>query len=78
MTRFENVGVYSNILKSSHSSFLPAYEDGTECSETSTYNIQAPGNYSEERIQHSEQSESLKSRTQESVMKSSRKFSQRQ
>ena len=29
---------------------LPAYEDGTECSETSAYKIQMPGNYSEESI----------------------------
>ena len=43
-------------------SALPAYEDGTECSETSAYKIQAPGNYPEESIQHSEQGESLKSR----------------
>ena len=30
---------------------LPAYEDGTECSETSAYKIQTPGNYPEENIQ---------------------------
>ena len=41
---------------------LTAYEDGTECSETSAYKIQAPGNYPEESIQHSEHGESLKSR----------------
>jgi len=34
----------------------------TECSETSAFKIQAPGNYPEESIQHSEQGESLKSR----------------
>jgi len=34
----------------------------TECSETSAYKIQTPGNYPEESIQHSEQGESLKSR----------------
>jgi hypothetical protein len=34
----------------------------TECSETSAYKIQTPGNYPEESIQHSEHSESLKSR----------------
>ena len=45
-----------------HSSHLPAYEDGTESSETSAYKIQTPGNYPEESIQHSEHSESLKSR----------------
>ena len=39
-------------LKSSHTSYLPAYEDGTECSETSAYKIQTPGNYPEENIQH--------------------------
>jgi len=31
---------------------LPAYEDGTECSETSAYKIQTPGNFPEESIQH--------------------------
>jgi hypothetical protein len=40
----------------------PAYEDATECSETSAYKIQTPGNYPEESIQHSEHGESLKSR----------------
>jgi hypothetical protein len=34
----------------------------TECSETSAYEIQAPGNCPEESIQHSEHGESLKSR----------------
>jgi len=34
----------------------------TECSETSAYKIQAPGNYPEENIQHTVQGESLKSR----------------
>jgi len=33
----------------------------TECSETSAYKIQAPGNYPEEGIQHSEHGGSLKS-----------------
>ena len=41
---------------------VPAYKDGTECSETSAYKIQTPGNYPEESIEHSEQGESLKSR----------------
>jgi hypothetical protein len=49
-------------LKPSHYSHLPAYEDGTECSETSAYKIQSPGNYPEESVQHSEHGESLKSR----------------
>ena len=53
---------YSNILKRSHSSYLSAYEDGTECSETSAYKIQTSGNYPEESIRHSEHGESLKSR----------------
>jgi len=42
---------------------LPAYEDRTECSETSAYELQTPGNYPEESIQHSEHGESLKSRS---------------
>ena len=32
------------------SSHLPAYEDGTVCTETSAYKIQTPGNYPEESI----------------------------
>jgi hypothetical protein len=67
MTRFENVAVfigekvwlepnpfpykYSKIFKPSHSSYLSAYEDGTECSEMSAHKIQTPGNYSEESLQ---------------------------
>jgi hypothetical protein len=78
MTKFENVGVfiretvwlepnlfrykYSSILKPTHSSYLPAYENGTECSETSAYKIQTPGNCPEKIIQHSEHGESLKSK----------------
>jgi hypothetical protein len=34
----------------------------TECSETSAYQIQMPGNYPEDSIQHSEHGESFKSR----------------
>jgi hypothetical protein len=34
-----------------HPSYLSAYEDGTECSETSAYKIQMPGYYPEESIQ---------------------------
>jgi len=41
-------------LNPSHSSYPPAYEDGTECYETSAYKIQTPGNYPEESVQHSE------------------------
>jgi len=32
----------------------------TECSETSAYKIQTPGNYPKESIQHTEQGERLK------------------
>jgi len=42
---------------------LSAYEDGTECSETSAYKIQTPGNHPKESIQHSGHGESLKLRT---------------
>ena len=35
----------------------------TECSETSEYKTQMPGNYPEESIQHSEHGKSLKSRS---------------
>jgi len=52
---------YSNILKPSHYSYLSAYEDGTECSETSGYKIQTPWKYPEENIQNSEHGKSLKS-----------------
>jgi hypothetical protein len=34
----------------------------TECSETSAYKIQTPGNFPEERIRNSERGDSLKSR----------------
>jgi len=39
----------------------------TECSETSAYKIQMPGNYPEENIQHTEHGESLKSRISDLV-----------
>jgi len=41
---------------------LLAYEDGTECPETSAYKIQTPGNYPEENIQHTKHGESLKTK----------------
>jgi len=41
---------------------LPAYEDGTECSETSANKFQTPGIHPKESIQHSVHGESLKSR----------------
>jgi hypothetical protein len=53
---------YPNFLNPGYSSYLPACEDGTECSETLACKIQTTGNYPDERIQHSEHGESLKSR----------------
>ena len=41
---------------------LPAYKDGTECSETSAYKLHTLRNYPKESIQHSEHGQSLKSR----------------
>ena len=59
---------YSNILKPSHPSYLSAYEDGTECSETSACKIQTQGNYPEESVQHSEHGESLKLRISKAII----------
>jgi hypothetical protein len=42
-----------------------------QCSETSAFKIQAPGNYPEESIQHSEQGESL---NQENILLKDRVF----
>ena len=42
--------------------YPPMKMEQTECSETSAYKIQTPGNYPEESIQHSEHGDSLKSR----------------
>jgi hypothetical protein len=42
--------------------YMPMKMEHTECSETSAYKLQTPGNYPEESIQHSEHGESLKSR----------------
>jgi len=42
--------------------YLPMKMVQTECSETSAYNIQTPGNCPEESIQHSEHGGSFKSR----------------
>ena len=39
-----------------------AYEDGTGCCEMSAHKIQTQANHPKERIQHSEHSESSKSR----------------
>jgi hypothetical protein len=49
-------------LPSSFYTHLPAYEDGTECSETSAYKIQTPRNDPKESVQLSEHGEGLKSR----------------
>ena len=40
----------------------------TECSETSAYKLQTPGNYPKESIQHTEHGESLKSRIQQVLL----------
>ena len=42
--------------------YLPVNMEQTECSETSAYKLQTPGNYPKENIQHTEHGESLKSR----------------
>jgi hypothetical protein len=48
----------------SRSIYLVLAETGaTGCSKTLAYEIQMPGNYPEESIQHSEHGRSLKSRT---------------
>jgi hypothetical protein len=59
----EFLRVYADVSEHTvPSSHLPAYEGGTEYSETSSYKIQTPGNYPEESIQHSEHGENLKSK----------------
>ena len=42
--------------------YLPMKMEQTECSKTSAYKIQTPGNYPKESIQHTEHGESFKSR----------------
>jgi hypothetical protein len=39
---------------------LPMKMEQIECSETSAYKIQTPGNHPEENVQHTEHGESLK------------------
>jgi len=51
---------FRNTVPSS-SSYLPMKMEQTECSETSAYKIQTPGNRPKESIQHSGHCESLKS-----------------
>ena len=43
-------------------------KEQTECSETSAYKIQTPGNYPKESIQHREHGESLKLRIQRAFL----------
>ena len=43
--------------------YLPMKMEQTECSETSAYKIQTPGNYPKGSIQHTEHGENLKLRT---------------
>jgi hypothetical protein len=52
---------YPNILNPIYTSYLLAYEDETECSETLAFKLQTPVNQPEESIRHTEHSESLKS-----------------
>jgi len=59
-------------LQPSHSSYLPAYEDGTEHSEMSAYKIRTPRNNPEERTQHSEHDESLKLRSHFTLLDNAR------
>jgi hypothetical protein len=56
--------LYSDFSEQSFCSytFLLMKMDQTDCSETSAYKIQTSANYPEERTQHSEPGESLKSR----------------
>jgi DNA polymerase sigma len=54
---------HPNILKPSHTSYLPAYEDGTfTVFQTLALKLQTPVNNPEESTRHSEHGESLKSR----------------
>jgi hypothetical protein len=56
---------YPNISPNySFYTYLPLKMEQTECSETSEYKIQTPGNYTEKNIQHTEHGESLKSSIQ--------------
>jgi hypothetical protein len=52
---------FTNLVHSTHT-YLPVKVEQTECSETSAFKIQTPGNYPKEIIQHSKHGESLKSR----------------
>ena len=59
--RFGTLGLFHlhrqvdvNRMNSSFYSHLLAYEDGTQCSETSAYKLQTPGYYPKESIQLNE------------------------
>ena len=62
MPTFRNTVFYLHGQVGVFFTHLPACEYGTECSETSEYKIQTPGNDPEESTEHSEHGESLKSR----------------
>ena len=53
---------FRNTLLVSSSTYPPMKMEQTECSETSAYKIQTPGNYPEGSIQHSEHGECMKSK----------------
>ena len=55
--------IIRSILVGKLFTYLLMKMEQTECSETSAYKIQTPGNYPEENIQHTEHGESLKSRS---------------
>jgi len=50
--------------------YPPMKMEQTQCSETSAYEIQMPGNYPEESMQHSEHGERLKSRIESEMLQS--------
>ena len=58
---FDSKIAWASFLNQSFYTYLPMKMEQTECSETSTYKIQTPGQYPEESIQHSEHSKSLES-----------------
>ena len=71
MTGGESIrGIYTpTVLSYSHTSYhLPMKMEQIECSETSAYIIQTPGNYPKENIIYSEHGESLKLRTNQLMM----------
>ena len=58
----EKVWLENSLSLLAQATYLPIKMERTECSETSAYKIQTPGNYPEESIQHLEHGEILKSR----------------